>query len=169
MIRRPPRSTLFPYTTLFRSPARRGAGTALNLYAESSAVLAWLLGERRASDVRRALAGADVVVASDLTLVECDRVLIRAAIGDDLAESEATRLRALLNRTATHWSLLRLDGEVIERARRPFPEEPVRTLDAFHLASALVASAAVEDLVVLRLDGRNRAFAAGPGRGPAPA
>src|SRR2546422_4628934 len=26
MIRRPPRSTLFPYTTLFRSPARRGRG-----------------------------------------------------------------------------------------------------------------------------------------------
>src|SRR5947208_12799567 len=26
MIRRPPRSTLFPYTTLFRSRARRGAG-----------------------------------------------------------------------------------------------------------------------------------------------
>src|SRR3712207_7764138 len=26
MIRRPPRSTLFPYTTLFRSPARRGDG-----------------------------------------------------------------------------------------------------------------------------------------------
>src|SRR4026208_440800 len=30
MIRRPPRSTLFPYTTLFRSPwRRRGAGRAL--------------------------------------------------------------------------------------------------------------------------------------------
>src|SRR2546430_7699321 len=26
MIRRPPRSTLFPYTTLFRSPLRRGPG-----------------------------------------------------------------------------------------------------------------------------------------------
>src|SRR2546430_5515252 len=26
MIRRPPRSTLFPYTTLFRSPLRRGFG-----------------------------------------------------------------------------------------------------------------------------------------------
>src|SRR5258708_17822962 len=26
MIRRPPRSTLFPYTTLFRSPGRRDAG-----------------------------------------------------------------------------------------------------------------------------------------------
>src|SRR2546426_7852622 len=28
MIRRPPRSTLFPYTTLFRSPAWAGCGTA---------------------------------------------------------------------------------------------------------------------------------------------
>src|SRR3982751_6423744 len=28
MIRRPPRSTLFPYTTLFRSPAARGAPVA---------------------------------------------------------------------------------------------------------------------------------------------
>src|SRR3712207_5414959 len=31
MIRRPPRSTLFPYTTLFRSPGRRGAGLGLLL------------------------------------------------------------------------------------------------------------------------------------------
>src|SRR3712207_9133211 len=29
MIRRPPRSTLFPYTTLFRSRAPRGAGAAV--------------------------------------------------------------------------------------------------------------------------------------------
>src|SRR5260221_7297593 len=34
MIRRPPRSTLFPYTTLFRSlSARRGAGAAAALVA----------------------------------------------------------------------------------------------------------------------------------------
>src|SRR2546427_1702715 len=31
MIRRPPRSTLFPYTTLFRSPASGGHGAALRL------------------------------------------------------------------------------------------------------------------------------------------
>src|SRR3712207_7344175 len=30
MIRRPPRSTLFPYTTLFRSPARRRASGGEN-------------------------------------------------------------------------------------------------------------------------------------------
>src|SRR3712207_7502296 len=31
MIRRPPRSTLFPYTTLFRSPRQRGRGGASRL------------------------------------------------------------------------------------------------------------------------------------------
>src|SRR2546426_2746625 len=30
MIRRPPRSTLFPYTTLFRSPDRRAAGVSVD-------------------------------------------------------------------------------------------------------------------------------------------
>src|SRR5687767_4823823 len=33
MIRRPPGSTLFPYTTLFRSPARGGAATPSEMYA----------------------------------------------------------------------------------------------------------------------------------------
>src|SRR2546427_4213411 len=34
MIRRPPRSTLFPYTTLFRSRADRGDAAVLNLQAD---------------------------------------------------------------------------------------------------------------------------------------
>ena len=38
MIRRPPRSTLFPYTTLFRSAAILGAGIALGLVALFSAI-----------------------------------------------------------------------------------------------------------------------------------
>src|SRR3712207_8494745 len=34
MIRRPPRSTLFPYTTLFRSHSRRASRTESLLYAQ---------------------------------------------------------------------------------------------------------------------------------------
>src|SRR5260221_9000048 len=37
MIRRPPRSTLFPYTTLFRSGARRGHEAAAQLKAAARA------------------------------------------------------------------------------------------------------------------------------------
>ena len=50
----------------------------MNLYAESSAVLAWLFEEDAADSVEEAFDRAEGVVASDLTLVECDRALMRA-------------------------------------------------------------------------------------------
>jgi len=131
----------------------------LTVYAESSAVLAWLLGEPGAADVRACLGSAGLVVASELTLVECDRVLIRAASLGELSEAEAASRRAALSGAAGHWTLLQLAGEVLDRARQRFADEPVRTLDALHLASALVAKAAVPDLVVLSLDERVRANA----------
>jgi len=126
------------------------------VYAESSAVLAWLLGETRGDEVARALAEADAVVVSDLTVVECERVLIRAWSLGLATEGAMADQRADLVRTATHWIRLRLDEEVVERARRPFPVEPVRTLDAVHLASALVARAAAPGLRLLTLDQRIR-------------
>jgi hypothetical protein len=36
-------------------------------------VLAWLLGEDAGRRVRDAIAEADLIIASDLTLLECDR------------------------------------------------------------------------------------------------
>src|SRR2546430_1866674 len=46
MIRRPPRSTLFPYTTLFRSPrarntAQRKRAMSLYAYAKSAPPVSW--------------------------------------------------------------------------------------------------------------------------------
>lgn len=131
----------------------------MRLYAESSAVLAWLFGEPDGDITREALAGAEMVLASELTLVECERVLIRAQAVAGIGEAELADRRAALNRAAAHWQLLRLGGEVLERARRPFPEEPIRTLDALHLASALVARTAAPGLSVLSLDQRLRASA----------
>ena len=105
---------------------------------------------------RDALAAAEAVTASDLTLVECDRALIRGVAMGDVAPAEAVRLRSLLNRAAAHWHLLRIDGEVVERARRPFPGEPLRALDAVHLASAVIAAADVPGLGLLSFDRRFR-------------
>ena len=128
----------------------------MNLYAESSAVLAWLLDENSAADVRRSLTAAEMIVASDLTLIECDRVILRAAALGDLTEAEAADRRAHLTTAASHWQILRVAPEIVERARQPFPGEPIRTLDAIHLASALVARTAIAGLRLLSLDDRVR-------------
>ena len=128
----------------------------MTLYAESSAVLAWLLGEEAGASVREALAAAETVIASDLTLVECDRVLIRASALGDITEAQAADRRAHLNAAAAGWQVMRVGQEIVERARRPFPGEPIRTLDAIHLASALVARQAIAGLELLSLDDRIR-------------
>ena len=128
----------------------------MNVYAESSAVLAWLLGEEAGPRVRRVLGHADLVMTSDLTLVECDRVLIRAVALGEIDEATAADRRALLNRAAAHWHVLRLSVDIVDRARHRFPVEPVRTLDAIHLASALAARSGVAGLQLLSLDDRIR-------------
>ena len=126
------------------------------VYAESSAVLSWLLGEPRGDAVRQALAGADFVVASELTLVECDRVLHRAASLNELSAVQLIDRRSALRRASEAWVLLRISSEIIERARGPFPAEPIRSLDALHLASVLEAVAHIPETSLLTLDDRVR-------------
>lgn len=140
----------------------------MSVYAESSAVLAWLLDEDGGPRVRRLLAASDLVMASDLTVVECDRVLIRAAALGELTEADAADRRAHLTAAASHWHVLRISPEVVDRARRSFPGEPIRTLDAIHLASALVARSAMPGLQMLSLDERIRKAANGLGLGLQP-
>src|SRR2546421_4546255 len=54
MIRRPPRSTLFPYTTLFRSAsARRRGNPGPRAQGRSEAYTSWVLRERRERKITR--------------------------------------------------------------------------------------------------------------------
>jgi predicted nucleic acid-binding protein len=135
----------------------------VNLYAESSAVLAWLLDEPTAPDIRRLLNEAEIIVASDLTLIECDRLLLRTVALKEMTEAEAADRRAHLAAAAAHWQILRIAAEIVERARQPFPGEPIRTLDAIHLASLLTGRSAIRGLALLSLDERVRQAAKGLG------
>ena len=128
----------------------------MNLYAESSAVLAWLLDQQHAPAVRNLLGRATSVVASELTLVECDRVLLRGAALGYLNEADAAERQARLAATAGHWHLFRLTPGIVARARGRFPAEPIRTLDALHLASALAGRSVVPGLEILSVDARVR-------------
>lgn len=126
------------------------------LYLETSAVLHWLLGQSEAARVRRRVDGAEVVLTSMLTLAEAERALIRAEGQDVLKGGDAQRLRGLLNRVQASWTRMSISDDVLTRASRPFPAEPVRTLDAIHLATALEFTAAFPDLRVLSFDDRVR-------------
>jgi predicted nucleic acid-binding protein len=74
-------------------------------------------------------------VTSALTLAEAGRAIIRArATGRLTAAQEMAAVRAL--RTfERRCFILDVDRAVLDRVRRPFPIEPIRTLDAVHLAT----------------------------------
>lgn len=128
----------------------------MNAYAESSALLAWLLGESSGAGMRQCLAQASAVATSRLTLLECERSLIRAVGEGRIDENAAGEARGLLATVAARWILVDVTGEILDRARRPFPAEPVRTLDALHLATMLYLSPHLPPLDLLSLDDRVR-------------
>ncbi len=132
-------------------------------YAESSAVVAWLLGERRGEEVRRALAHSERVVSSTLTQVECARTLARGVASGCVGRGDELAALRLLDEAVATWAVLEMSGRVLTRARGSFPVEPVRTPDALHLATAMVFREAMAALVVVSLDDRIRANAAALG------
>ena len=77
----------------------------------------------------------------------------------ELAETDAAEVRATLTQAAARWALLEISSEVAARAEQAFPVEPVRTLDAIHLASALLLRHSIPDLIVVSTDDRIRANA----------
>ena len=129
------------------------------LYAESSAILSWLLGDGDGATVRSVLAGADVVFASRLSVAECERALARLEAERILPGPETVVLRETLSRATSHWIRYEIGPTVLARVGRAFPIEPVRTLDAIHLATALELRAMEPRLAVLTLDRRIRANA----------
>src|SRR5262245_6505028 len=92
------------------------------------------------------LASADRVVASRLTVLETWWVLERARA--------TTAVRSLAQSEIATWDIVEMSRNVCEAAMRRFPREPVRTLDAIHLVTALMLSATVEGLQILSTDKR---------------
>ena len=102
-------------------------------YVESSALVAALL-EGDTAVVRRVPRGTQPVTSA-LTLAEAGRAIVRArATGRLTAAEQQAAVRALLT-FERRCFILDVDRAVLDRVRRPFPVEPIRTLDAVHLAT----------------------------------
>lgn len=124
------------------------------LYAETSAVLGWLLREEDPLQPGVIIDSAKKVVTSVLTLLEAGRGIQRAANERRIAVAQASQLKGLLARAASGWDLMEITSEILARAADNFPVEPVRTLDAVHLATALEYRKVFPELAVLTFDVR---------------
>lgn len=140
----------------------------MNLYVETSALLRDLLDGDRAAEVRDALARASLVVTSRLTLLEVARVLARLRVLDPELAARIAPRDAAFQSESDLWAIQPLDDDILLRCGRPFPREPVRALDAIHLATLEKLSGAVADLAVLSTDERIRDNATALGFTPVP-
>src|SRR2546430_17722277 len=97
MIRRPPRSTLFPYTTLFKALTRRGEGIGISVLDWSEAVLYNGLGryEEACAAAVRVAEHPDDVNSSSWGIVELIEAAVRAGTPGLATEAH----RRLLART----------------------------------------------------------------------
>jgi predicted nucleic acid-binding protein len=124
------------------------------VYLETSAVLRWLFGEPDAARIAQFIREATEPLCSSLTLLEALRALSRL---ERERPSRLPRLRLLrrrLGEVSADWDLLEITSDIRIRAGEPFPIEPVRTLDAIHLATALQFARAFPGLPVLSFDQR---------------
>jgi predicted nucleic acid-binding protein len=124
------------------------------LYIETSAILSWLFGEPDSAKVQNIVKDNEIVCTSVLSIIETERALIRAESGRIITNGEHQQLKGLFIKEAATWQMLEISKSIRNRATIPFPIEPVRSLDAIHLATALEFLLLYPDLSVLTLDKR---------------
>jgi len=118
-----------------RAPARRAEEGGVSFrYIETSALLAALLEQDTAA--QSAIAGKGRRITSALTIAEATRGLVRARIGGRLSAEEERAALRWLRSFQRRCDVMSVTDPVLLRTGRPFPVEPIRTLDAIHLATA---------------------------------
>lgn len=119
-------------------------------YLDSSVVLRLVLGEPdRLPEWKRIESG----VASALVQLECLRTLDRLRLQNSLSVEETSLRREAVFRMLEGVELVDITGEILDRAAQPF-SVPLGTLDALHLATALLwREARKQPLVMATHDG----------------
>jgi uncharacterized protein len=124
-------------------------------YIESSALLAALL-ERDAgamADLRK----LGVRVTSALTFAEASRAVIRARVTGRITQAEERQALRALRTFERRCAVVAVTSDVLSRSGRPFPIEPIRTLDAVHLATAETLGEVPQLMTLVTRDARVRA------------
>lgn len=136
-----------------KAAAATAADTELR-YIESSALVAALLEHDTAA--LRSIRTRGRRVTSALTIAEAARAIVRARRAARLTAAQERAAVLALRRFERRCYLVDVTGPVLARVRRPFAVEPVRTLDAVHLATLELLSEPPALIAVVTRDVRVR-------------
>jgi uncharacterized protein len=133
--------------------AAESAGVGVR-YIESSGLVAALL--ERDAEALKSLRAKTRQITSALTFAEAARAILRARLSNRLTpDAERAAVRAL-RRFERRCYVVAITDDVLARVRRPFPVEPVRTLDAVHIATAESLGEPPQLITVVTRDNRVR-------------
>lgn len=108
-------------------------GGASFRYIETSALLAARLEDDPVAS--EAVRGEGRRFLSALTIAEAARRLIRAGVVGQLSHLQVRAALLWVRRFSQRCHVVDITPAILARARRPFPIEPLRTLDAIHVAT----------------------------------
>ncbi|PYR59634.1 MAG: hypothetical protein DMF91_14320 [Acidobacteria bacterium] len=123
-------------------------------YVESSTLVAALL--ERDSLAMDALRVSGRRVTSSLTFAEAGRAIVRARATGRLTPAEERAAVRALQVFERRCDVVAVTDAVLARAGRPFPVEPIRTLDAVHLATAELLGEPPQLVTIVTRDTRVR-------------
>jgi predicted nucleic acid-binding protein len=95
-------------------------------------------------------------VTSALTFAEASRALIRARVAGRITSADERSALRALQTFERRCAVVAVTDDVLTRAGRPFPVEPIRTLDAIHLATAELLGEAPQLVTLVTRDDRVR-------------
>lgn len=103
------------------------------LYVESSALVAAVL--QGDSAARRSLRSATHRIASALTIAEGRRALVRSLALRLVNDDDYRDAALFITDFESTCEIVSISDEILKRVEGRFPVEPVRSLDAIHLAT----------------------------------
>lgn len=135
------------------TPITEAAAVAVR-YIESSALVAALL--ERDPEALKSLRARTRQVTSALTLAEAARAIVRARVSERLTPDQERGAVRGLRRFESRCYIVAVTDDVLARVRRPFPVEPVRTLDGVHIATAELLGEPPQLVTMVTRDSRVR-------------
>jgi len=124
-----------------------------NLYVETSALIRVVL---EGDETLRPLLLGEGRYTSALTFAEAARAILRAQREGRLDARGVREAKKRVAEFGRACEIVPVAESILDRAGQEFPAEPVRTLDAIHLATVFVLNAVAVDLDVVSCDRRVR-------------